>query len=237
MNDPLPLIEEGVTQFESELLHAGRRDAMSARSRQRIMTGLGIGGGIIAATTIASGVKATTAKGVLSTIGFGAAVGAVGAIAIWVGVAARSPNHPPAPPKAAPAQPAARPVPAPVPQPEPTVVEEPVTALPDVKPAQKATPVRGATPASDSLALELSAIEDARNALARRDYSLSLRLLDDYSRRFSKRHLDSEAMVLRIEALAAKGDRESATRLGKSFLTHHPNGPYARRVRSLVGDL
>ncbi|HEY3496398.1 MAG TPA: tetratricopeptide repeat protein [Polyangiaceae bacterium] len=237
MNDPLPLIEEGVNPFETELLRAGRRDAIPSSSRQRILTGLGIGGGLLAATTIASGVKATSAKGLLSTLGLGATVGAVGAVAVWAGVTALTPDQLPAPAsKISVSQPAAQAVaaPAPVPDPEPAAEPEAVVLEPKQS-AKSVAPSRG-TAASDSLALELTAIEEARRALRSGDYALALRLLDDYTRRFSKRHLDSEATVLRIETLAKKGDRAAAARLGKSFLAGHPNGPYARRVRSLVGE-
>ena len=236
MNDPLPLIEEGVSPFETELLRAGRRDTIPSSSRQRILTGLGIGGGVLAASTIASGVKATTAKGLLSTLGLGATVGALGAVAIWAGVTTLAPKHAPAPtPKVSTTEPVALAAAPRARDPEPAPLVEPQPVAADPKPSAKAT-ARGAAVPADSLALELAAIEEARGALGKHDYALALRLLDDYSRRFGKRHLDSEATVLRIETLAAKGDRVAATRLGKSFLAGHPNGPYARRVRSLVGE-
>jgi hypothetical protein len=41
--------------------------------------------------------------------------------------------------------------------------------------------------------------------------------------------------VLRVEALAELGDRESARRLARRFLSDHPNTPYARRLRSFAG--
>jgi hypothetical protein len=236
--DPLPLLEEGVTPFETELLRAGRRDSLSAQGRQRIITGLGVGGGLLAASSVASGVKATSANSLLSTVGLGATVGAVGALAVWAGVIALTPSAPaPAPAKVTTASPVAKQAPPPAPAPEVPIAEAPIDVAPEVRaPVKPAPAARGGTPATDSLAAELSAIEDARSALGRRDYADALRLLDEYTRRFSKRHLASEATVLRIETLAAKGDHDAAARLGKSFLAGHPNGPYARRVRSLVGD-
>jgi hypothetical protein len=227
-----------VSPFETELLRAGRRDALPARSRQRILTGLGIGGGIIAASTIVSGVKATTAKGFMSTLGVGASVGAIGALAVWAGVTVLAPNpEPPPAAKVTVSKPVARNVTAPAPVTESTAVEELPLAPREPEPKSVTKPAqRGSATPADSLALELAVIEEARNALGRRDYATALRQLDEYNRRFSKRHLNSEAMVLRIETLAAKGDRDAAVRLGKSFLAGQPNGPYARRVRSLVGD-
>ena len=42
--------------------------------------------------------------------------------------------------------------------------------------------------------------------------------------------------MLRIETLVKSGDTAQATRLGKAFLARQPNGPYAKRVSSLIGD-
>ena len=43
-------------------------------------------------------------------------------------------------------------------------------------------------------------------------------------------------VMLRIETLVARGDQAGASRLGKAFLKRAPNSPYARRVRSLIGE-
>jgi hypothetical protein len=61
-------------------------------------------------------------------------------------------------------------------------------------------------------------------------------VLDEHARSYRRPRLSTEASVLRIEALVASGDRSRATRLGKDFLAKHANGPYERRVRSLIGD-
>lgn len=237
MTDALPLIEEGATPFEMELLLAGRRDAMAPGARQRILAGLGIGGGVIAATTVVAGVKATKAGGLLSSFGFGAAVSTLGAVAIWAGVSALSPDapEPQEPPQAPAPQLAQRTAPL---APAPEAIreqEEPAKAEP-VAPSKRPLPPRVAASEADSLALELAAIDRARDALARGNAPLAVRLLDEYTARFPKRHLNSEATVLRIEALAKKGDREAALRLGKSFLARPGSGPYARRVRSLIRE-
>jgi hypothetical protein len=42
--------------------------------------------------------------------------------------------------------------------------------------------------------------------------------------------------VLRIETLAARGDLQGARRIGTAFLASNPSSPYARRLRSLIGD-
>jgi hypothetical protein len=235
MNDPVRLLEVGADEFEAELLRAGRSDAMSAHSRKQILAGIGIGG-LLTASTVATGVRAA-AKGWLTTAG----VGTVGALAVWAGVhtlgagpkATVVATHS-APAAAVHKVPAAQPAVAPPPAP----VVDSVSPAPDPVPA--AAPVRSApritAGTDDSLSAELAMIDQARSALLKRDYSQSLRLLDDYSHHFAKHRLRTEATVLRIEALAGRGDRDAATRVGREFLQHHPNGPYAQRVRSVIGD-
>jgi hypothetical protein len=61
-------------------------------------------------------------------------------------------------------------------------------------------------------------------------------LLEEYEGSFPAGRLATEASVLRIEALARAGDRAGVAAAGKAFLTSHPNGPYATRVRSLMGQ-
>jgi hypothetical protein len=83
---------------------------------------------------------------------------------------------------------------------------------------------------------ELRSLEAARASLASGNPRRTLSLLDEYSRTFRAPRLTSEATVLRIEALAASGERARAEQLGKEFLRFHANGPFGRRVRSLIGD-
>lgn len=236
MSDPEPLLRAGANDFEANLLRAGRSDELPSTSRRRIMTGLGIGGGLLSATTIASGVKATSAKSFLTTLGLGGAVSAVSAVAIWAGVSALAPEQALEPKRA---QPVAAAPPTPRVTQAPTV-EAPIAVAPppEVTPPPVKAPMatRGVERSADTLSLELAALEQSRDALRRRDYSTALRLLDDYSRRFPKRRLDSEATVLRIETHAARGDRAAAARVGNQFLANHANSPYARRVKSLIGD-
>jgi len=235
MNDPVRLLEIGADEFEAELLRAGRSDAMPAHSRKQILAGIGIGG-LLTASTVATGVRAA-AKGWLTTAG----VGTVGALAVWAGVHTFSAGsksttvaqhvtppavvHKPSAAEPVVAPPAAVVADAVSPEPEPVPATAPLRSSP-----------RLAAGTDESLTAELTAIDQARSALLARDYSQTLRLLDDYSRHFSKHRLRSEATVLRIEALAGRGDRDAATRVGREFLQNHPNGPYAQRVRSVIGD-
>jgi TolA-binding protein len=230
MNDPVRLLDGGADDFEVELLRAGRADAMSAQSRRQILAGIGIGG-LLTASTVASGVRAA-AKGWLTTLG----AGTVSAVAIWAGVHAVT--HQPAP---APVPQAPKVAAAPTSDPTPLATAQATEAAPEPEPVlPAAAPMKSFTrtaPVTDSsLAAELAAIEQARGAFLSHDYGQALRLLDDYSRRFPKQTLGSEATVLRIESLAGRGDKDSAARIGREFLQNHPNGPYARRVRSLIGE-
>lgn len=236
MNDPVRLLEIGADEFEAELLRAGRSDAMSAQSRTQILAGIGIGG-LLTASTVATGVRAA-AKGWLATAG----VGTVGALAVWAGVHTLSTGSKPAPAAqhavpvaaAAPKLPASEPIEAPAAAPLAGNVSPEAEPVPAVAPPK--VTAHAAPSTEDSLSDELAMIEQARTAVVHQDYAQALRLLDDYRHHFAKHRLRSEATVLRIEALAGRGDRDAASRVGREFLQNHPNGPYAQRVRSVIGD-
>ena len=228
MNDPKRLLEE-VDGFEAELLRAGRKDALSERSALSITAALGVAPTIAAASTLATGAKAATAKSAFVVGGLGAA----GALAVWAGVNLFSGSAPVTPPQR---QIEAR-------QQAPAVVARDVEPIAPAETKELEEPPRPKAPArsrpavgsdADSLPRELEMIDDARSALARGDASQALSLLDAYAARFPKPHLRAESAVLRIEALVARGQGDAATRLGKEFLKREPNGPYARRVRSLL---
>jgi hypothetical protein len=63
------------------------------------------------------------------------------------------------------------------------------------------------------------------------------RALDEirrYSERYPHGAFDLEAMVLRIESLAAAGDLRAAKDLGRQFLKQHPNSLLSERVVAIV---
>jgi hypothetical protein len=236
MIDPLPLTQDGATPFEVLLISAGRSDAVSAQSRARIHLGLGLSGGVLAAAATNAALKATAAKSVLSSSGSIAVIGAVSALALLFGarsllrtdateVEPRSPQPVSAEERRFAPAPSVHVV---APAVEPNIAEASEPKFAEAKPSARLP--------SASLADELRAIEEARSASARHEHALALRLLDGYAQRFPKQSLRSEATLLRIESLAASGATDAARELGKSFLTKHPNGPYARRVRSLLSD-
>ena len=224
------------SQFEAEILRAGRADAMPDKSGRVILAGLGLASPVAASSAVAVvGGKLAFLKGVFIAAGIGAA----GTLAVWGGrELVQSP--PPAPAVAPPATVA---VPA-TPRPEVEAID--VGELPASDPSEavgeEPAPARrpAATPPAaaklDTLPLELEAIDNARGALAQGNAALASRLLDRYAARFPKPRLGAEATVLRVETLIARGDRAGASRLGKAFLQNNPKSPYARRVRSLIGD-
>ena len=86
----------------------------------------------------------------------------------------------------------------------------------------------------DTLTAEVTALDEARRALAASDPGLALLSLDSYDRRFALRRLGPEASVLRLEALLAEGRADQARQLGDQLLAAEPEGAYAQRVRSLL---
>ncbi len=257
--DPKRLLKEG-DAFERELLRSAQRDVVPARSRSAIIGALGVGAAappaIVALETLTEASpnpapvgspnvvpppNPSLAPPLAPVVGgkslLAAAGVAVTGAAVWAGVTlSQSPTPPATPPaevvEAAPApEPTTQPAEEP-PAPEPPKVEQPTK--PRVKKASQSKPAASET--SNALVRELALIDRARRALRDDNPSLALRRLDAYNTEFPKGSLKTEQTVLRIEALAASGNRATATRLGRAFLKRSPNGPYARRVRSLLGD-
>lgn len=85
-----------------------------------------------------------------------------------------------------------------------------------------------------SIQEELSLLDRARVAVRSRDGAGALGLLDEHSQRFSHGVFQPEAQVLRIEALAASGERQRAQALGRSFLQHYSGHPLAEHVSKLI---
>jgi hypothetical protein len=89
--------------------------------------------------------------------------------------------------------------------------------------------------AGSSSAAELAMLDQARAAIDHGDAGRGLSLLDAYASRFPRGVMGPEASILRIEALANKGDRAAASREGEAFLRANPTSPYAARIASLLG--
>lgn len=112
------------------------------------------------------------------------------------------------------------------------------TASPIAEPAKsspRATQPAASSPPESPLAQELRSLDEARSALARGDGSGALTLLDRHDRAFPMGPLRTEAKMLRVEALLARGDRAAAKKLATELLARDPSGPHARRLRT-IGD-
>jgi hypothetical protein len=137
----------------------------------------------------------------------------------------QSPSEAPAPALSShPAALPARPIQTNVPQPDSAQVDD---ASPFGSPAGAAV--------SEQLSREVTRLRHARALLVGGSAANALEVLDGYAREFPLGTLRVEAAALRIEAVAALGDRVSARRLATEFLTRFPSSPLAARVRQVSG--
>jgi hypothetical protein len=161
---------------------------------------------------------------------------------------ARSSTRPrPAPSRPAPVLPAQSPKP-----PAPAELAEPVatataladrqTPMPVPSEAQRrAAPVTAAGPydppptrvprGTETLSQEVQSVDSARAALAAGNPIQTLRLLDEYERRFPARGFAPEALYLRMEALSLLGRTAEARAVAERLLVSYPNTPQSARAR------
>lgn len=83
---------------------------------------------------------------------------------------------------------------------------------------------------------EVALMDRARRALAAGDAAGALVVLDQHQRSFPNGTLGQEAKLLRIEALARRGDRAAARALGQRFLSEHPDTPHRKRIESRLAQ-
>lgn len=255
MSEPQRLLDEGGDDLSLSLLRSARGDGPSPHARRKTMVALGLAGGV------GAGVTAATATGAASTM---AKSSATAALAKWIGMGViggivtvgtvevvQTKSAPAVTQSAAiNAGPGAKMKPAkglapaavnvPAAEPAPIEAEAPAPAIEEPAAKPSAAPIEApratARPADKpTLADEVAALDAARVALSSGNAAAALRALDDHDRRFPGGVLGMEATVLRIEALVARGDRASASRLGRAFLDAHPRSPHASRVRTLIG--
>lgn len=136
--------------------------------------------------------------------------------------------------------------PASTPAVEPAVAEVASMRVEDLPPANVDKPL-GATihrPASSAearnagtFAEELALTSAARAALGRGDTEVCLNVVGRYRERFPQGAFAQEIDVIRIEALAKSGARDSAKASAERFLKFNESSPYADRVRSVLSTL
>jgi hypothetical protein len=89
-------------------------------------------------------------------------------------------------------------------------------------------------PRTPSLEAELALLDRARAELARGEPATALSSLDDYDAALKGTRLALEARLLRIQALAAHGNRTEASKLAREFIARHPDSPLAERARAFA---
>lgn len=258
MTDPERLIE--ADDVGADLLASARSDGPSRRARARAAAVLGVGVGIAAAT---AGGTASASAGAGAGAGAAAKIGSVGLLTKIIGgtvlvaaigggtaVAVRESSRPPPAPVVTVAAPvtaattstasppkapvvAEEPTPAPAPVPVPTVE---LTALPSAPIAASKPLSRPATaPSAESpLTRELHSLDAAKARLEARDASGAIAALDRHDREFPHGALRAESAMLRVEALLVRGDDAGAKARAKDLLARDPNGPHAKRLRTIL---
>ena len=95
-----------------------------------------------------------------------------------------------------------------------------------------ASSTRGST--GSSLAEQVQSLDRARVALTSGDAGSALREIAHYRAAWPDGVFLTEASVLEIEALAARGERSLARTRAADFVAAHPDSPQADRLRALV---
>ncbi len=112
---------------------------------------------------------------------------------------------------------------------EPAADAQHVEALPKPQPAGKRE--RRAAP---TLAEEIALLDQARDALSKRDSTQVLALVQQYQRELAGTRMRAEAELLRIEALAQSGRRNEAAKLAERFIEKYAGNPLTDRARALA---
>lgn len=83
---------------------------------------------------------------------------------------------------------------------------------------------------------EIALMDRARTALRSGAPGQALSALDQYRARYPRGTFGQEARVMRIEALAASGNRARALAETNAFLSQNPKSPHSERLRQLLPD-
>jgi hypothetical protein len=89
-------------------------------------------------------------------------------------------------------------------------------------------------PSGASLAEQVQSLDRARVALSAGGPGAALREIAHYRAVWPKGVFLTEASVLEIEALAARGEQALAATRAAAFVAAHPDSPQAERLRSLI---
>lgn len=86
-----------------------------------------------------------------------------------------------------------------------------------------------------SVAAEIRELDAARRSIEEGDPRGALHRLDHYAKAHPKGAFEQEQIRLRIEALVALGETDSARALTRKFLARYPESAYRKRLQTLVG--
>jgi hypothetical protein len=84
------------------------------------------------------------------------------------------------------------------------------------------------------LSEQVQSLDRARVALATGDSSSALGEISRYRKAWPDGVFLTEASVLEVEALAARGERSLAATRAAAFVAAHPDSPQADRLRALI---
>jgi hypothetical protein len=86
----------------------------------------------------------------------------------------------------------------------------------------------------DTFSEQVALIDRARTSAGAGDSAGTLQAVEEYDHRFPRGLLSEEALLLRIEAVAARRGREAASGLARRFLAEYPRSVHADRLRGLL---
>jgi hypothetical protein len=245
MLDPLRMLDEG-DALEVRLLASAARDEAPSHVRERVL-GLAVAGavsavgGTAAAATVGTGAaKATGLLGAIAAakwtvVAVVAGVAAAGVIEVaagrvesaWRGAGvAKVPSAVAVRVRATSANGEGRRVAV---APAVSAAVAPIVVVPT--PSVRA--VAAASPGAD-LPKELALLDAARAALDTGDTALAIERLDRHDLDYARGQLAPDALALRIEVYAKRGDRVKVGELSRGFLARYPEHPEAPRVREIV---
>jgi TolA-binding protein len=96
-------------------------------------------------------------------------------------------------------------------------------------------PERARTNSGPDLREEIKLMDTARSAIRSQHAQAALDALDRYAARFPAGSFKQEAAVLKIQALALRGDTARAHSMAKQFIKNNPKSPYVDRASRIVG--
>lgn len=257
MSAPRRLIEEGATSLEMALLRSAKDDDPPPDALPRAMIAAGVGGAALSGAATTS-LLAKPASGLLKwalNLMVGAAFGLAGgamfmgegpsearptsaqSTAALTGIDASSAGQAEARPETAREATSGVDL--------PTLGQSDLSAAsPPPRAPHKSIPHAQKPRAPDaagitkkpSLADEVALLDNARRALTAGDAEGALRALETHGKVFSGGALLAEAAVLRIEALAARGDRAGAISKARAFLSAFPKDPHANHVENILHE-